>query len=146
MAIIIESRDADLPHLRELFLNERRRTFTEQDISEFELDDFDKQTQGEYILTALVNNIPVGFISIWMPNNFIHHLYVDVKHQGQNLGTELLKAAILKTSFPITLKCLVHNIKAIEFYTKKGFIEKSRGNSSNGTYILLELTKDIKQP
>jgi GNAT superfamily N-acetyltransferase len=144
MAIIRESRDSDLPHLRELFLNERRRTFTEQDLSEFELDDFDKQTQGEYILTALVNNIPVGFISIWMPNNFIHHLYVDVKHQGKNLGTELLKAAILKTSFPITLKCLTSNIKAVEFYGKKGFIEKSRGNSSNGIYILFELTKELK--
>jgi GNAT superfamily N-acetyltransferase len=143
MTIIRESRDSDLPHLRELFLNERRRTFTEQDLSEFELDDFDKQTQGEYILTALVNNIPVGFISIWMPNNFIHHLYVDVKHQGKNLGTELLKAAILKTSFPITLKCLTSNIKAVEFYGKKGFVEKSRGNSSNGTYILFELTKEV---
>lgn len=144
MTIIRESRDSDLPHLRELFLNERRRTFTEQDLSEFELDDFDKQTQGEYILAALVNNIPVGFISIWRPNNFIHHLYVDVKHQGKNLGTELLKAAILKTSFPITLKCLTSNIKAIEFYKKKGFVEKSRGNSSNGTYILFELTKEVK--
>jgi len=144
MLSIVESRNTDLPHLRELFLNERRRTFTEQDISEFELDDFDKQTQGEYILTALVNNIPVGFISIWMPNNFIHHLYVDVKHQGKNLGTELLKAALLKTSFPITLKCLTSNIKAVEFYRKKGFIEKSRGNSSNGTYILFELTKEVK--
>ncbi|PBI90764.1 putative acyltransferase [Flavobacterium sp. ACN2] len=124
MTIIRESRDSDLPHLRELFLNERRRTFTEQDLSEFELDDFDKQTQGEYILAALVNNIPVGFISIWRPNNFIHHLYVDVKHQGKNLGTELLKAAILKTSFPITLKCLTSNIKAIEFYKKKGICRK----------------------
>lgn len=144
MLSIVESRNTDLPHLRKLFLNERRRTFTEQDISEFELDDFDKQTQGEYILTALVNNIPVGFISIWMPNNFIHHLYVDVKHQGKNLGTELLKAALLKISFPITLKCLTSNIKAIEFYRKKGFIEKSRGNSSNGTYILFELTQEVK--
>jgi GNAT superfamily N-acetyltransferase len=144
MTIIRESRDTDLPHLRELFLNERRRTFTEQDLSEFELDDFDKQTQGECILTALANNIPVGFISIWRPNNFIHHLYVDVKHQGKNLGTELLKAAILKTSFPITLKCLTSNIKAVEFYGKKGFVEKSRGNSSNGTYILFELTKEVK--
>lgn len=144
MLSIIESRDIDLPHLRELFLNERRRTFTEQDISKFELDDFDKQTQGEYILIALVDNIPVGFISIWMPNNFIHHLYIDVQHQGKNLGTELLKAAIQKTAFPITLKCLVSNKNAIAFYTKKGFLQKSRGNSSNGSYILFELTKEIE--
>ncbi len=144
MVQITEFRDHDLPHLRELFLNERKRTFTEQDISEFQLEDFDKQTQGEYILTALIDDIPVGFISIWMPNNFIHHLYIDTKYQGQNIGTQLLKATIQKTAFPITLKCLVSNTKAIAFYIKKGFVEKSRGNSGNGTYILFELTQNIK--
>ena len=30
------------------------------------------------------------------------------------------------------------------FYTKKGFLQKSRGNSSNGSYILFELTKEIE--
>lgn len=144
MAIVEEAKNVNLPHLRTIFLKERQRTFTEQDKSEFKLEDFDKQTQGEYILNALIDDIPVGFISIWMPNNFIHHLYVDIKHQGKNIGTHLLKVAIQKTTFPITLKCLASNTKAIEFYLKKGFIEKSKGNSGNGTYILFELTKDIK--
>lgn len=144
MIRIIEAQNSDLPHLRKLFLNERRRTFADQDISQFKLEDFDKQTQGEYILIAHVDNIPIGFISIWLPNNFIHHLYVDHKHQGQNIGTELLKAAISKTNFPLTLKCVENNSKAIHFYLKKGFVEKSRGNSSNGSYILFELTKDVK--
>jgi len=144
MIVVEESRNIDLPRLRTIFLNERQRTFTEQDTSEFKLEDFDKQTQGEYILTALIDNIPVGFISIWMPNNFIHHLYVDTIYQGKNIGTQLLQAAIQKTAFPITLKCLVSNTKATEFYLKKGFREKSKGQSSNGTYILFELTKDVK--
>ncbi|MEN2487257.1 GNAT family N-acetyltransferase [Flavobacterium sp. B11] len=144
MIVVEESRKVDLPRLRTIFLNERQRTFTEQDTSEFKLEDFDKQTQGEYILTALIDNVPVGFISIWMPNNFIHHLYVDTIYQGKNIGTQLLQAAIQKTAFPITLKCLVSNTKAIEFYLKKGFREKSKGQSSNGTYILFELIKDVK--
>jgi len=144
MIRIIEAQNSDLPYLRELFLNERKRTFADQDISKFQLDDFDKETQGEYILIALLENIPIGFISIWMPNNFIHHLYIDAKYQGQNIGTELLKASMQKTAFPITLKCLVSNTKAIEFYLKKGFVEKSRGNSSTGSYILFELTKEVK--
>ncbi|KAF2078836.1 GNAT family N-acetyltransferase [Flavobacterium sharifuzzamanii] len=143
MVIVEEAKNINLPRLRTIFLNERQRTFTEQDTSEFKLEDFDKQTQGEYILTAFVGDIPVGFISIWMPNHFIHHLYVDNAYQGKNIGTQLLKAAIQKTAFPITLKCLVSNTKAIEFYLKKGFTEKSRGQSGNGTYILFELTKDI---
>jgi len=143
MVIVEEAKNINLPRLRTIFLNERQRTFTEQDTSEFKLEDFDKQTQGEYILTAFIDDIPVGFISIWMPNNFIHHLYVDNAYQGKNIGTQLLKAAIQKTAFPITLKCLVSNTKAIEFYLKKGFTEKSRGQSGNGAYILFELTKDI---
>ncbi|MDQ8013154.1 MAG: GNAT family N-acetyltransferase [Flavobacterium nitrogenifigens] len=143
MVIVEEAKNINIPHLRAIFLNERQRTFTEQDTSEFKLEDFDKQTKGEYILTALIDDIPVGFISIWMPNNFIHHLYVENAYQGKNIGTQLLKATIQKTAFPITLKCLVSNTKAIEFYFKKGFTEKSRGQSSNGIYILFELTKDI---
>lgn len=144
MVVITEAKNVNLPYLRTIFLNERKRTFTEQDISEFTLEDFDKQTQGEYILTALIDDIPVGFISVWMPNNFIHHLYVDTDYQEKNIGTELLKAALQKTAFPITLKCLVSNLKAVEFYLKKGFIEKSKGHSENGTYILFELTKEVK--
>ena len=57
--------------------------------------------------------------------------------------TELLKAAIQKTQFPLTLKCLENNIKAVEFYNNTGFIEKEKGRSENGTYILFELSKDI---
>jgi len=144
MLSIKEFRNSDLAALQKIFLEERKRTFTWNDVSEFKLDDFEKQTQGEYILNAFWNDVPVGFISIWMPNNFIHHLYVDHKYQGQNIGTELLQAAILKTKFPITLKCLEKNTKAVEFYFKKGFTEKEKGYSNNGNYILFELTKEIK--
>lgn len=115
MVVVEEAKNIHLPHLRSIFLNERRRTFIEQDIAEFKLEDFDKQTQGEYILTALIDHIPVGFISIWTPNNFVHHLYVDNAYQGKKIGTQLLKAAIQKTAFPITLKCLVSNTRAIDF-------------------------------
>jgi len=144
MVVVEEAKNVNLPLLRTIFLKERQRTFTEQNTSEFKLEDFDKQTQGEYILSALIDDIPVGFISIWMPNNFIHHLYVDNAYQGKNIGTQLLKATIQKTAFPITLKCLVSNTKAIDFYLRKGFVEKSRGQSGNGTYILFELTKEIQ--
>lgn len=85
MLSIVEFRNQDLKALQNIFLEERKRTFTWQDISQFELEDFIKQTQGEYILTAFWNDIPVGFISIWMPNNFIHHLYVDYNYQGKML-------------------------------------------------------------
>lgn len=138
---IQEIRNKDYELLRNLFLRERQTTFSWLDPSEFQLDDFEKLIQGELVLVALLDDIPVGFISIWMPTNFIHHLYIDQQYQSKGIGTKLLKAAIDKTNFPLTLKCLENNTKAIDFYKRKGFTEKKKGESENGIYILFELSE-----
>ncbi|KAF2517017.1 GNAT family N-acetyltransferase [Flavobacterium foetidum] len=140
--IITEARNSDFPYLRTLFLNERIATFSWLDTAKFKLEDFDKETQGELILIVILDEKPVGFISIWIPNNFIHHLYIQQQYQNTGLATALLKTAIEKTKLPIRLKCLVKNTKAVNFYRRKGFIEKSKGQSPNGEYILFELTKN----
>lgn len=140
---IREIRNTDFDVLRKLFLKQRQDTFFWLDPSEFKLDDFEKHIKGELVLVAIEENIPVGFISIWMPNNFIHHFYIDQKYQGKGIGTLLLKAAIQQTQFPITLKCLEQNTNAVAFYRKKGFIEKERGPSEHGDYILFELLEDL---
>ncbi|WP_264530759.1 GNAT family N-acetyltransferase [Flavobacterium sp. N502540] len=137
-------RKSDYEPLRTLFLNERRRTFSWLDPSEFQLKDFDRDTRGELILVARQHEVPIGFISIWMKNYFVHHLYVDEQHQDEGIGTELLKAAIQKTKLPIRLKCLENNSKAVAFYLKKGFFATERGQSEHGGYILFELTESIK--
>jgi len=133
----------DFETLRNLYLNERRRTISWLDPIKFQLKDFDNETKEELILVAYDNDIPIGFISIWMKDNFIHHLYIDQHYQGKNIGTELLKAAIVQTHLPITLKCLENNTNAIAFYLKKGFIAKERGQSEHGEYILFELSENI---
>lgn len=140
---IVPIRKSDYDSLRKLFLKERQNTFHWLDPLEFKLNDFDRYTKGEVILVAILDDIPVGFISIWMKGNFIHHLYIDQKYQGNGIGTELLKAAIQKTKLPLTLKCLENNTKAIEFYLKKGFFAVERGQSEHGGYILFELLKNI---
>ncbi|MFH6999533.1 GNAT family N-acetyltransferase [Flavobacterium sp. FlaQc-57] len=136
-------RKSDFEPLRNLYFKVRRGTFLWLDPSEFQLKDFDRDTKGELILVAHLNDIPVGFISIWMRDHFIHHLYIDQQHQGKNIGTQLLKAAIAKTQLPITLKCLENNLKAVDFYLKKGFIAIERGQSDHGGYILFELSENI---
>lgn len=136
---IVPIKNDHYDNLRKLFLKERQDTFFWLDPTEFKLDDFEKHIKGELVLVAIDQEIPVGFISIWMPNNFIHHFYVDQKYQGKGVGTLLLNAAIQKTLLPITLKCLEENTKAVAFYRKKGFIEKERGPSEHGDYILFEL-------
>ncbi|WP_264554070.1 GNAT family N-acetyltransferase [Flavobacterium sp. N2038] len=141
---ITEIRIQDYDRLRVLFLKERQNTFFWLDTSAFSLEDFDKHTQGEFILVALLDNIPVGFISIWIPTNFIHHIYVDQHYQHKGIGTALLEETIIKIGFPITLKCLEKNTKAVAFYQRKGFVAKEKGHSENGTYILFSKLKASK--
>ncbi|KIA98658.1 GCN5 family acetyltransferase [Flavobacterium sp. KMS] len=139
---IVEIRKSNLDSLRKIFLEERQTTFSWIDSATFHLYDFDTETEGEYILVAILDDITIGFISIWLPDNFIHHLYVDKKYHGKGIGTQLLKAALRKTNFPVTLKCLENNIQAVNFYKRKGFIEKGKGESKQGTFILFELVKN----
>ncbi|MEJ1239712.1 GNAT family N-acetyltransferase [Chryseolinea sp. T2] len=104
MIRIIERRDKDLDALRNLFLRTRLITFSWVDTSQFMLSDFEKETDGEYILVALDGELLVGFVSIWIADNFVHHLYVDEKYHNKNIGSELLKTVIDKIGLPIRLK------------------------------------------
>lgn len=141
---IIEFRESDLDALRELFLKVRQSTFVWADRTTFDLPDFDVQTKGEYILTALYNEKVIGFISVWMRDNFIHHLYIDEAFHKRGIGKMLLKAALEQTKFPVMLKCLERNTEAVAFYKKTGFTEKGRGDNENGPYILFELNQKIE--
>ena len=143
MIRIIEFRDKDIDALRILFLRIRQTTFSWTDTSKYKLSDFEKETDGEYILVALYDELLVGFVSMWVADNFVHHLYVDEDYHNRNVGTELLKAAIDKIGLPIRLKCEENNAKAVSFYKQKGFIEKGRGQSESGTYILFELLGNL---
>lgn len=144
MIRISEVSPGDLNALRKLFLLERKSTFTWMDTASFQLPDFDTETEGEYILVAHSNNIITGFISIWLPDNFIHHLYIASAFQKKGIGTELLKAASEKLKQPLQLKCLQKNKNAIAFYKKKRFIEKETGGTGNEAYILFELNENLQ--
>ncbi|MEN2398567.1 GNAT family N-acetyltransferase [Flavobacterium sp. MC2016-06] len=143
MMQIIEPNESHLPVLKKLFLQERQSTFTWVNQAEFKLSDFDRETEGEYLLIALENEVVIGFISVWLPNNFIHHLYIDKQYHGQGIGTKLLNAVTDKIGFPITLKCLENNTQAVHFYRRKGFVQKERGLSGHGGYILFELKEPV---
>ncbi|MEA5428811.1 GNAT family N-acetyltransferase [Arcicella lustrica] len=143
MILITESKPTDLPALRTLFLQERINTFTWLNTSLFSIADFDKETAGEFVLVAKEDNKIVGFITVWEEDNFIHHLFIDEKHQNQGIGTVLIKAVIDKFGLPIKLKCLSNNTKAVEFYQRKGFEEKGKGATTNGTFILFELREGV---
>lgn len=65
MVKIVESSESHITTLRELFLKVRQNTFTWADTASFNILDFDKETEGEYVLVAICDNSLVGFISVW---------------------------------------------------------------------------------
>lgn len=143
MILITESNSTDIFALSALFFQERVNTFTWLAPSLFSEDDFEQETEGEYVFVAKEDNKVVGFITVCEEDNFIHHLFIDEKYQNQGIGTALIKAVIDKFGFPLKLKCLCNNTQAIAFYQRKGFEEKGKGANLHGTYILFELSKPI---
>jgi len=130
--------DADRPVLRALFLHARRVTFDWLPAEQFHPGDFDAQTRGERILVAEDEAGAVtGFVSVWEPDAFIHHLFVAPERQREGIGHALLCAAGWPRE-PLRLKCLVRNERALAFYRAHGFAEAGRGSTDDGEYVLLE--------
>lgn len=135
---IAELQANDLPALRELYQKVRQATFTWFDTSHYQLSAFDADTEEEYTLVAYIDDVVVGFVSAYLPDNFIHHLYVDSNYQKHGIGTELLKAILEKLKRPVGLKCLENNKSAVAFYERHGFEPIKKGISVEGVYILFE--------
>ncbi|GLQ91274.1 GNAT family N-acetyltransferase [Dyella acidisoli] len=129
----------DLPALRALFLNSRRETFAWQPPDVFQLADFDTQTQGELLLVAEDGSGRLsGFISVWEPDGFIHHLHVDRQFFRRGVGRALLRVLPGWPETRYRLKCLRLNEVALAFYRTCGFVEIGSGMSGDGEYLLLE--------
>ncbi|WP_264537675.1 GNAT family N-acetyltransferase [Flavobacterium sp. N1736] len=141
MLQIVEIRKNYIPDLQRIFLEVRQKTFYWVDTENYNLTDFEHETEGEFVLIALFDEKVAGFISLWLRDNFIHHLYIDEEYQHKNIGTKLLEEAVKIMNSPITLKCLIKNTNAIAFYRKNGFAAIEKGNSNHGEYILFALAK-----
>ncbi|RFS16508.1 GNAT family N-acetyltransferase [Emticicia sp. C21] len=139
---IAERQANDLTALRELYLKVRQATFTWVDTSHYQLSAFDTDTAGEYTLVAHIDNNVVGFVSAYLPENFIHHLYVSNEYQDQGIGTMLLNAMLENLQPPVRLKCLQKNDAGVAFYERNGFIQQEKGVSLEGIFIVFEHQQD----
>lgn len=101
--------------------------------------DFAADTEGEvvYVYVDSTSGV-VGFISIWVADTFVHHLYVDPLHRGHGVGTALLASLKGWLAAPWTLKCLDANRSAMAFYLARGWKPIGNGDSDHGPYTLLE--------
>jgi ribosomal protein S18 acetylase RimI-like enzyme len=78
----------------------------------------------------------LGFLSVWEPEKFIHHLYVSDEYSGQGIGSELLEFAKARYS-NLSLKCMVKNSKAVHFYESRGFVRREKVEDEFGGYYLM---------
>lgn len=128
----------DYPELRHIFLASRRKHFHWADAAEMTLEEFDKQTVEELILLAEEDTTILGFTALYLPDNFIHHLFVHPDHSGKGVGGQLLNAAIESMSKPIRLKCVSENHKALNFYESKGWKKVVEEEKHGEKYWVME--------
>lgn len=101
-------------------------------------DDFDRETAGESVLVACDQAQVVGFVSVWTPDHFIHHLHVDPAFQRQGVGRELLRSLPGWPGTSYRLKCLTANGPALAFYAANGFTQVGEGAAGRERFLLLE--------
>lgn len=121
MMLIRDASIVDYPQLRQIYLDSRRQSFHWANAEEMTLHEFDQDTMDEHILLAEDNSQILGFASLYLPDRFIHNLFVRPDVAGKGVGDLLLKHAVAKLGTPATLKCVSKNDKALSFYKKRGW-------------------------
>lgn len=131
------ARPEDLPALEEVYTASRRLAFWWEPPALFQPGDFAPDTKGEWVAVALLGGAVSGFLSLWVPERFVHHLYVAPEAQGHGLGRALLDyTCTIHGPGVLRLKCLVQNLPALAFYARLGFVEDgTRGTSERGPWV-----------
>jgi GNAT superfamily N-acetyltransferase len=127
----------DRPALREIYAECRARAVWLAPEQRAEAD-LDRDAWGETIWVACDDtNRPVGFVSVWRPDAFVHHLYIRPDWQGLGLGRALLAEVAKHLAPPLRLKCVTANTAAVAFYQRLGWAVESTGVSENRAYLLM---------
>ncbi|MCW0220571.1 MAG: GNAT family N-acetyltransferase [Prosthecobacter sp.] len=106
--------------------------------------DFDRDTEGERLFVEETGAGRIlGYVAVWEPESFIHHLYVDPEVQGRRVGVRLLTSLLDHVALPWRLKCSCSNQRAHQFYLSQGWVELEMGDSEAGPYMLMELTDGV---
>ena len=105
------------------------------------LDQFRDETLDETVLVAVLGERVVGFVAIWEPESFIHHLYVQPDSQRSGVGSALLlEACSVVTQGRVWLKTQDRNQIARDFYSARGFRStEDSGEDEYGRWIAMEL-------
>lgn len=100
--------------------------------------------EGEEIQVAEIGGELAGFVSVWVADRFIHHLYVLPRFQRQGVGSALLRACVAGYGLPLSLKCDLCNLRARRFYAHKGWVATETGTGDHGPWERLSLNPEIR--
>jgi GNAT superfamily N-acetyltransferase len=103
---------------------------------------FASVSAGERVFVAPVGGGSAelkGLIAVYVPDAFIHHLYVAPPFQRQGVGSALLASLNGWLPRPWQLKCVQRNRRALAFYAALGWVAAGEGEGDQGPYRLLEL-------
>jgi len=131
--------EEDRSKLREVYLLGRKHLFSGKSPATFELEDFDQSVGDEELWVAECDDDAVGFISIWAEDNFIHNLFVHPEYMGKGVGSALLEKGLARIGRPATLKCLVKNREAVNFYASRGWRIHAQDAGSQGEYYVFRI-------
>jgi ribosomal protein S18 acetylase RimI-like enzyme len=141
--LVLEATQSNYEELREIFFTVRRNTFHWIEPEELKLSDFDESTKDELILVALIKNEIVGFVSVWVPDKFIHNLFVLQDFQGKGVGTVLVNEVVKRVGLPLTLKCVKSNTKAFNYYKSHNWEIEKEEMGNEGLYYLMKYNSSL---
>lgn len=133
--------ESDYPELRLVYLESRRKSFHWANIEEMTLEDFDKVTSEEYVILVEEDGEILGFVSLYLPDNFIHNLFVHPEFSGRGVGGQLLNVSIEKMNKPLRLKCVSKNQKAMSFYQNRGWKKIIEEGRAGEEYWVMEYSE-----
>lgn len=100
---------------------------------------FARRTRDEEIHVAKCGGRIAGFVAVWRPESFIHHLYVDPHYQNRGIGKALLTLCEREYGRPLSLKCESANTRALAFYRRNGWVVEETGAGPDGSWKRLWL-------
>ncbi len=100
--------------------------------------DFKRNSSCEVVTVCVTADGQVaGFMAVYEPGAFVHHLYVDKAFRQQGVGQALIGSLNAWPDKPWRLKCVLDNTVARAFYAKLGWRETETAMGSQGPYVVL---------
>jgi GNAT superfamily N-acetyltransferase len=98
---------------------------------------FEAETKDENLWVAERHGKVVGFVALYEPAGFVHHLYVEPSLHGRGIGSVLLARAVREAGGRARLKCQARNTASMAFYRHLGWTSGEEGETTIGRWVMM---------